>query len=87
MMMTRKDLADRGYEWESDEDEGDDQRQFREDMSEAGREIRFYLGKFYYEGWATVVGNFNGIQGVIRDTSVMLQWDELGKNGFIVYPQ
>lgn len=83
--MTREDLTELG--WESEEEESDAQRQFREDMVEARREIRFYLGRFYYEGWATAVDNFNGIQAIIRATSVMLQWDQLGKDGYIVYPQ
>jgi len=83
--MTRAELTEMG--WESDEDESNYQRQFRGDMSIAGRGIRFYLGRHFYKGWATVAANFNDIQGVVRATSVALQWDQLGKDSYIVYPQ
>lgn len=83
--MTREELTDLG--WNLERDESKTQRQFREDMTEAGREIRFYSGRSFYRGWATKAENFNDIQGVIRATSVMLQWDHLGRDGYIVYPQ
>jgi len=60
---------------------------FGKDMEKANREFEFYSGRFYYRGWATRVNNLNGLQEVIRDTSVLLQWDQLGKEGYIVYPQ
>lgn len=73
--------------WESEEEESETQKQFREDMAEADRTIRFYGGRFHYQGWATVAESFNDIQAIIRATSVLLQWDQFGKDGWIVYPQ
>lgn len=83
--MTREDLADLG--WESERDESEDQRQFRGDMAVAGRKIRFYSGRYFYEGWATVAADFDDIQAIIRATDVLLQWDQFGKHGYIVYPR
>jgi len=73
--------------WESEQEESQDQKQFLYDMVTVRRHVRFYSGRFHYEGWATVAENFNDIQKVIRATSVTLQWDQLGKDGYIVYPQ
>lgn len=83
--MTKEELADLG--WDADKDENETQRQFREDMAKADRDIRFYGGRFFYEGWATVAENFNDVQVIIQATSVRLQWDQLGKHGYIVYPK
>jgi hypothetical protein len=74
--------------WGPDEEkESDQQKQFRKDMEKADREFEFYRGRFYYRGWATRADDFNDLQDVIRATKVGLQWDQLGKEGYIVYPQ
>lgn len=82
---SEEDLTELG--WNSKVAESKAQRQFRRDMSKADRDIRFYEGRFHYQGWATEAEDFNDIQKIIRATSVMLQWDQLGKVGYIVYLQ
>lgn len=56
---------------------------FRDDMEEAGFEVRDYKGRFFYEGPAVVVSD---LQDAIRATDIPLQWDHLGLN-WIVYPR
>jgi len=73
--------------WKGDEPESDTQKKFRKSMEKKGRDIEFYNGKWFYKGWATRVDDFNELQDVIRATKVKLQWDTLGKTGYIVYPQ
>lgn len=73
--------------WPSEKEESETQKQFREDMTAADREVSFYSGRFYYRGWATDAVDFVALQVVIRATDVLLQWDQLGKKGYIVYPQ
>lgn len=73
--------------WESEKEESETQKQFREDMAAADREVGFYSGRFYYRGWATEAEDLDDLQAIIRATDVLLQWDQLGKDGFIVYPQ
>ena len=73
--------------WNAKVDESKNQRQFRIDMSRADRDIRFYEGRYRYNGWATRAEDIDDVQGIIRATKVALQWDHLGKRGFIVYPK
>lgn len=75
-------------EWPEDVGkEPDRQKQFREDMSEAGYRVEFYRGRFYYMGWAVRTEGWNGLQDAIRATKIYLQYDQLGKDGNIVYPR
>lgn len=46
-----------------------------------------YRGRFDYEGPAIRVRNQSELQDVIRETNMELQRDEMGKNGYIVYPK
>lgn len=96
--MPQDDYRDSRYDEDEDavyetvwpEDAGhqsDRQKQFKADMEEAGRRVEFYRGRFFYKGWATRTEDLNELQEVIRDTVVPLQWDQLGKNGNIIYPQ
>lgn len=66
----------------------DNYEKFAEDMETQG--IAWepeYHGRNYYVGPAVRVsyGGDYDLQGIIRATTVELQWDQLGK-GFIVYP-
>lgn len=60
--------------------------QFMNDMEEAGRELELYNGRGLYRGPAVRVEDEDEIQKVIRETEVILQWDNMGK-GYIVYPK
>lgn len=76
---------------EDSENEGVDEdiyEQFVEDMEKAGIEYEEYHGRFFYHGPAvrTNEKGFPTRQDVIRATKVELQWDNLGKLDFIIYP-
>lgn len=73
-------------EWEGRKPESSKQKQFREDMIEAGFAVQFYNGRHYYEGWATVIDDQDHLQDVVRATDVKLQWDDMGK-GLVIYPR
>lgn len=74
--------------WPADVGEqSDTQKQFKNDMDSACRNIEFYNGRYFYKGWAVRTNGIDGLQEAIRDTEVTLQWDDLGKNGNIVYPK
>jgi hypothetical protein len=62
--------------------------QFVKDMEKAGIEYEEYQGRFFYHGPAvrTDEKEFPTLQDVIRATKVTLQWDNMGKIDFIVYP-
>ncbi len=62
--------------------------QFVKDMEKAGIEYEEYNGRFFYHGPAvkTKEEGFPTRQDVIRATKVKLQWDNLGKLDYIVYP-
>ena len=60
--------------------------QFEADMQDAGFDTEPYNGRFFWSGPAVRVNDFPELQEVIRATTVLLQWDSLGKSGFIVYP-
>lgn len=57
-------------------------------MEKAGIEHEEYHGRFFYYGPAvrTNEKGFPTRQDVIRATKVELQWDNLGKLDFIIYP-
>lgn len=89
---------ERDYEEEDDEiyeavwpddggKESDKQKQFKADMEKAGRRVEYYRGRFFYRGWSTRSEDFNELQEVIRDTFILLQWDDMGVSGKIIYPQ
>lgn len=82
----KEDIVELGWDMEEGGKESERQKQFRKDMRKANREIEFYWGRFHYRGWATRVNDLNDLQEVIRDTNVLLQWDQLGKIGHVVYP-
>ena len=60
-----------------------DHLRFVEDMAEAGLEVQYYQGRFYWEGPAVQVDD---LQDAIGATKVRCQWDNLGL-GWIVYPR
>jgi len=75
-------------EWREDAGrESDKQKQFKADMEEAGFRVEFYGGRFFYKGWAVRTEGLNGLQDAIRATEIYLQWDTMGVDGNIVYPQ
>lgn len=63
-----------------------DHETFRKDMEEAGREVEEYHGRFYWQGPAVRVDGYEELQDVIRETTISLQWDNMGL-GYIVYPR
>jgi len=75
-------------EWHEDGgEESDKQKQFKKDMEEAGYRVEFYRGRYFCNGWAVRAEGLNGLQAAIRATEINCQWDTLGKDGYIVYPQ
>ena len=60
--------------------------QFVEDMQKAGRDVVHYQGRFHWTGPAVRI-DVEDLQSVIRETTVVVQMDSLGKNGRIVYPR
>ena len=46
-----------------------------------------YHARNYYIGPAVVVESWVDIQTVVRMTTMPLQWDPMGKTGYIVYPK
>lgn len=76
------------YKWHEDGGtESDKQKEFKADMAEAGYRVEFYRGRFYYRGWAVRTEGLSGLQAAIRATEIDCQWDTMGKDGNIVYPQ
>jgi hypothetical protein len=49
--------------------------QFMDDMDNAGLEMRYYRGRFYWEGPAVVVEN---LQDALSETKVRCNWDSIG---------
>jgi hypothetical protein len=71
------------------ENDKDKYEQFIEDMEKANIEYDGeYHGRYFYHGPAvrTDEKGFPKLQDVFRATKVELQWDNLGKMDFIVYP-
>ena len=60
--------------------------QFRFDLTDAGYSVRDYNGRNFYSGTAVTLRR-DELQYVMRVTSVKLQWDQLGKDGVVVYPK
>ena len=61
-------------------------RTFRADMEAVGFEVTEYRGRYFYQGPAVRI-HAGELQTVIRATEVSLMWDQLGKDGLIVYPR
>jgi ribosomal protein L27 len=59
--------------------------QFQADMVAAGRTVRHYRGRHFYDGPAVKIER-DELQTLIRETTVMVQVDHLGKTALIVYP-
>jgi len=57
--------------------------QFAQDMQQAGLEIEYYHGRFWWEGVACRVDD---LQDALSNTKVPCQWDNMGL-GWIVYPK
>ncbi len=80
---------DEHYKTEWPEEAGkqsDKQKQFKADMEKAERRVEYYCGRFSYKGWATRSEDLYDMQEVIRDTDLLLQWDDMGVSGKIIYP-
>jgi hypothetical protein len=63
-------------------------REIRAEIEEGGEDWSLreeYHGRNFYEGPAVVVRR-SQLQDVIRATSVDVQWDQMGKDGLVVYP-
>lgn len=60
-------------------------RTFRADMAAAGYEVEEYHGRFSYQGPAVRI-DAAALQDLIRATRVYVVWDQMGKDGLIVYP-
>lgn len=72
-----------------DENDKDKYEQFIEDMKKANIEYDGeYHGRFFYHGPAvrTNEKGFPKLQDIMRATKVDLQWDNLGRNDYIIYP-
>ncbi len=59
---------------------------FTRDLLGEGFKVEDYDGRYFYHGPAVRVDDMDGVQAVIRATSVPVQWDNMGK-GWIVYPK
>lgn len=59
---------------------------FVQDMNEAGYETKYYRGRFFYQGPA-VKCEQDELQDIIRATRIVLQWDDLGRTGLVIYPK
>jgi hypothetical protein len=59
---------------------------FALDMDEAGIDWEDYHGRSYYHGPAARTDSFFSLQDIIRATKVKVQWDSMGRDGYIVYP-
>jgi hypothetical protein len=59
-------------------------QKFVEECEAAGFEVRHYNGRNFFSGPAVV---HTDVQAVIRVTSVPVQWDNMGKTDYIIYPK
>lgn len=64
-------------------------RRFQEKAEEAGFEVREYHGRYLYYGPAVSVKDQDEFQEFLQriNTTIKLQWDDLGKTGKIIYPK
>lgn len=62
-------------------------QQFVHECEQAGLEVRDYHGRNFYEGPAVSVDDFDGMVEVMRATTVRIQYDQLGRSGYIIYPK
>ena len=59
---------------------------FAEEMVASGRTVKQYHGRNFYEGPSVTCWRVD-LQEIIRSTSVGLQWDDMGKRRYVVYPR
>lgn len=59
---------------------------FVEDMLEEGLKVEHYSGRFYFNGPAVRIGQYDDEDEVIRATKVKVQRDSMGL-GMILYPR
>jgi hypothetical protein len=59
---------------------------FAQESAAAGLKVTHYEGRYFYSGPAVQCDDFQALVRVIRATTVRIQWDELGKYGFVIYP-
>ena len=67
----------------------DRHQKFVEDMEKAGIKVdKEYNGRFFYRGPAVDTDEraWPTRQDVIRATDVLVQWDNLGRDNYVVYP-
>ncbi len=57
---------------------------FEQDMAEAGIGTYHYHGRFYWHGPAA---NVDDLQEVMSNTKVPVQWDEMGRSSYVIYPR
>lgn len=63
-----------------------DYNRFVEELREANYRVEDYNGRYFYHGPAVRADDEDSMQGVIRATTVTLQWDSMGM-GYILYPR
>lgn len=59
---------------------------FQDTLTEAGYKVQDYRGRFLYHGPAVFVKDFNEFQEILKHTPCKIQYEELGKTGFVIYP-
>lgn len=59
-------------------------QKFVEQVRKAGMTVRYYDGRNFFSGPAVVHAD---PQAVIRATTMPVQWDNMGKTDFIIYPK
>ena len=59
---------------------------FKDTLKEKGYEVKDYSGRFLYKGPAVYAKDFNEMQDIIKATPCKIQYEELGKKGFMIYP-
>jgi len=60
-------------------------QKFWKQMKKCGRELEIYFGRSYYFGPA-VRCEVEEFQDIVRETTMRLQQDQMGRSGIIVYP-
>jgi len=59
---------------------------FAREATAAGLHVTHYEGRYFYSGPAVDCADFHALVRAIRATTGRIQWDELGKHGFVLYP-
>ena len=68
----------------------DTHQQFIEDMESVGIKVnKEYYGRYFYRGPAVVTteSGWPTRQDVMRATAVQVQWDNMGREDYVVYPK